>query len=91
LLREGGDYSRDALKTLRGMPTNVADRIRGKVDQYIADPASHANNVKALQGEKGYLRLRVGDWRVIFREDGSVVLIAASRRAGLPMIERSLP
>lgn len=68
-------YSRDALKTLRGLPTNVADRIRGKVEQYVADPASQSNNVKALQGEKGYLRLRVGDWRVIFREDGSVVLI----------------
>ncbi|WP_324132247.1 type II toxin-antitoxin system RelE/ParE family toxin [Bosea sp. (in: a-proteobacteria)] len=68
-------YSRDALKTLRGLPTNVANRIRGKVEQYVADPASQANNVKALQGEKGYLRLRVGDWRVIFREDGSVVLI----------------
>jgi mRNA interferase RelE/StbE len=68
-------YSRDALKTLRGLPPNVADRIRGKIDQYVANPASQANNVKALQGEKGYLRLRVGDWRIIFREDGSVALI----------------
>ncbi|KPF71130.1 cytotoxic translational repressor of toxin-antitoxin stability system [Bosea sp. AAP35] len=68
-------YSRDALKTLRGLPTNVADRIRSKIEQYVADPASQANNVKALQGDKRYLRLRVGDWRVIFREDGSVVLI----------------
>lgn len=74
-LGEGGDLQQRRAETLRGLPTNVANRIRGKVEQYVADPASQANNVKALQGEKGYLRLRVGDWRVIFREDGSVVLI----------------
>ena len=68
-------YSRDAMKDLRRLPANIADRIRAKVDQYVADPAAQANNVKALVGKPGYFRLRVGDWRVIFREDGVVVLI----------------
>ncbi len=45
----------------------------GKVDQYAADPASQANNVKALQGREG-VRLRVGDWRVIMR-DGEVLAV----------------
>lgn len=45
----------------------------GKVDQYAADPASQANNVKALQGREG-IRLRVGDWRVIMR-DGEVLAV----------------
>ena len=44
-----------------------------KVDQYAADPASQANNVKALQGREG-IRLRVGDWRVIMR-DGEVLAV----------------
>lgn len=43
-----------------------------KVQQYADDPASLANNVKALQGLDG-MRLRVGDWRVIMR-DGVEVL-----------------
>ena len=68
-------YSRDAIKTLQGLPANIAARIRAKIVQYAADPKSLANNVKALQGSEGYFRLRVGDWRVIFREDGTVVLI----------------
>jgi mRNA interferase RelE/StbE len=68
-------YSRDAIKTLQGLPANIAARIRAKIAQYVDDPKSQANNVKALQGSKGYFRLRVGDWRIIFREDGTVVLI----------------
>lgn len=68
-------YSKDALRTLRRMPANVAALIRSKIEQYATDPASLANNVKALKGEEGVFRLRVGDWRVIFAEDGVVIAI----------------
>jgi mRNA interferase RelE/StbE len=68
-------YSRDAAKTLARIPANTARLIRGKVDQYAADPESLVNNVKAMQGQPGYHRLRVGDWRVIFRETLEVVAV----------------
>jgi mRNA interferase RelE/StbE len=68
-------YSRDAEKTLRSIPSNTRRLIVGKIEQYAADPESPANNVKALKGEPGYFRLRVGDWRVLFREDGAVVAV----------------
>jgi mRNA interferase RelE/StbE len=68
-------YSRDALKTLRRMPANVAANIRAKIAQYAADPASLANNVTLLKGEPGILRLRVGDWRVLFSQDGEVIAV----------------
>lgn len=58
------------------MPTNTAATIRAKIVQYASDPASLANNVIRLQGREGY-RLRVGDWRVIFADDGTVMLIEA--------------
>lgn len=54
------------------MPANTARLIRGKIEQYASDPASMANNVRKLQGRDGY-RLRVGDWRVIFDQDGVVL------------------
>lgn len=47
------------------MPRNGALRIIDKVTAYAKDPAAQANNVKALQGNDGLIRLRVGDWRVI--------------------------
>ncbi|MBN9317906.1 MAG: type II toxin-antitoxin system RelE/ParE family toxin [Devosia sp.] len=66
-------YTRDALKALRKMPANTAERIKAKIEAYATDPASQANNVKALQGRSG-IRLRVGDWRVIM-EDGVVLAV----------------
>jgi len=68
-------YSRQAAKVLRGLPTNIAARIESKIKQYATDPTYQANNVKAMQGDefKGCLRLRVGDWRVIFSESGKVI------------------
>jgi mRNA interferase RelE/StbE len=45
----------------------------------------HGNNVKRLKGEwSGYLRYRVGDWRVIYRIDDAAncvnVVVIAHRR-----------
>jgi mRNA interferase RelE/StbE len=65
-------YSKQAIKTLKRISANEAERIRAKISQYATDPASMANNVKKLQGEDSY-RLRVGDWRVIFDENDVVI------------------
>lgn len=66
-------YTRSALRALRRMPANMASRIVAKVEEYAADPASQANNVKALKGRDA-IRLRVGDWRVIM-QDGLVLAV----------------
>ena len=67
-------YTRAALKALRKMPADVAERIMKKVEQYAADPASQVNNVTALKGREG-VRLRVGDWRVIMNDEGVVLAV----------------
>ena len=67
-------YSKAAARALMHMPTNTAKRIRAKIEQYATDPASLANNVKRLRGGNE-MRLRVGDWRVILREDGAILAI----------------
>lgn len=56
------------------MPRPTAIRTRDRVAAYAADPSSVASNVAALKGESGVLRLRVGDWRMIF-EDGAVIAV----------------
>lgn len=67
-------YSKSAAKTLKALPANVSGRIRAKIKQYATDPASLAQNVTQLVGSN-YSRLRVGDWRVIFDEQGNVLNI----------------
>ena len=61
-----------ALRKLARIPRNEADRIRQKVSKYADDPGSLKANVKKLQGREGF-RLRVGNWRVIFDENGDVL------------------
>lgn len=68
-------FSKQALRTLARLPTNEARGIRAKLDQYAADPAAQAANVKALKGAPGVIGLRVGDWRVLFAEDGTVIAV----------------
>lgn len=67
-------YTKAAIKALRRMPRPTAELIQLKIRAYADDPASMANNVKALQGRAG-VRLRVGDWRVIMDDDGQVLMV----------------
>lgn len=76
-------YTKDALKTLRGMPKNRSRLIIGKIEQLAKEPAALANQVTKLQGRDGY-RLRVGDWRVIFTDDGvALAILAIGPRGGI--------
>ena len=65
-------YARRAMRALARMPVSAALRITQKIEQYARDPNSLGNNVRKLQG-RDYLRLRVGDYRVIFTTDGTVL------------------
>lgn len=73
-------YTAAAQKALRRMPRPTAQRIRNKVLAYAADPAAMANNVKALRGMPGVIRLRVGDWRVIMDDHDVIEVIKIAPR-----------
>jgi mRNA interferase RelE/StbE len=48
--------------------------IREKIDQLAAEPLVSSANVKKLQGRPEY-RLRVQDWRIIFRIEDDILWI----------------
>ncbi len=80
-------YSRDALKTLQRIDRKTAARIVAKVEQLARDPDSLANNIKALKGGEDagrdsgpLMRLRVGDWRVIYRDHVVIAVIRIAPR-----------
>ncbi len=62
------EWSTKAVRDMRRLTTRDRERIIGKIEQYAGDPASLAAQVTALTGS-GYLRLRVGNYRVIFGVD----------------------
>ena len=75
-------YGVDALKALQRMDRATAQRIVAKIEQLAADPAALGNNVRALKGGEGLMRLRVGDWRVIYRDGVVLAILRIAPRGG---------
>jgi mRNA interferase RelE/StbE len=66
-----------ALRQLRALDASARARIRARIDALGQDPRPHG--VKALQGDPGTLRLRVGDYRVLYRvEDERLVVLVVT-------------
>ena len=65
-------YADEVLRTLRRL--NKRDLIRRKIEELAANPESLRSNVTRLQG-RPESRLRVQDWRVIFRIEDSILWI----------------
>ena len=54
---------------------NAAERILGKLAAYAENPASLANQVTELR-ELPFKRLRVGDFRVLFEETETEIIVS---------------
>ena len=65
-------YSDEVLRTLRRL--NKRDLVRRKIEELAADPESLRSNVTRLQG-RPESRMRVQDWRVIYRIEGNILWI----------------
>ncbi|QMW23317.1 type II toxin-antitoxin system RelE family toxin [Sandaracinobacteroides saxicola] len=67
-------YSRLAERALKRMPRPHAERIVDKIELLASNRAALANQIKALKGIDA-MRLRVGDYRVIFTETLDILAI----------------
>lgn len=66
------EISKTAARALR--KSNKRALLSRKIEELAADPAALAANVIRLQGRSDF-RLRVQDWRIIFRVDGDTLII----------------
>ena len=71
-------YTRTAIKALKKMPARDRDAIMMKMDNYAA---GGAEDVKALRGSDLY-RLRHGNWRAVFSQDGVVIAVLNVAKRG---------
>ncbi|MDP3730416.1 MAG: type II toxin-antitoxin system RelE/ParE family toxin [Candidatus Omnitrophota bacterium] len=75
-------YHPDVLKEdLRDIPANIKSRISKAIEtRLLRDPVMFGQPLR--QSLKGYRKLRVGDWRVIYRVEHSsiIILIIGNRK-----------
>ena len=62
-----------ALKELSKLPLEVQQRIADRIDELKTNP--YPPGIKALKNGDGRLRLRVGDYRVIYRIEADNLVI----------------
>jgi mRNA interferase RelE/StbE len=61
-------------KDLPGIPRNLRERIRTAIEErLIKDPVLTGKPLR--QSLKGHRKMRVGDYRLIYRVDGSKIII----------------
>ena len=75
-------FSRQAHKFLEKQPPDVRNRIRAALLELATDPLAN-RQVKRLVGTDALLRLRVGDFRVVFsieQEELLILIIAIGNR-----------
>ncbi|MCF8709032.1 type II toxin-antitoxin system RelE family toxin [Rhizorhapis sp. SPR117] len=65
-------FSKSAVRAL--LKSNKRLLIRQKIDELAAEPLSQSANVRRLQGRPEY-RLRIQDWRIIFRIEEDILWI----------------
>ena len=74
------EYTAEAIRALSRMDRALAQRIRSRILALARDPTAPNNNVKKLVGVAGY-RLRIGDWRVVYTLERSVLTVIVVRVA----------
>ena len=73
------EWSVRSIKDMRRLSPRNRELVIDKIEQYAEDPESLANQVISLVNSQ-YLRLRVGNYRVIFSiENGAVAILLILR------------
>jgi mRNA interferase RelE/StbE len=66
-----------ARKEILCLPHEVWKRIDRKILALADDPRPH--DVKALHGEKGLYRVRVGDYRIVYSVEDKIITVVIVR------------
>jgi mRNA interferase RelE/StbE len=71
------EFTTSALRELRSLDPQIQRRIAARTTALCDDP--FPPGIKKLQGPPDHFRLRVGDYRVIYRVDGRRVVVVIVR------------
>jgi mRNA interferase RelE/StbE len=71
------EWSEEALADMAALDKGIARRVKQAIERFAA---AGTGNIKRLQGiHPPEFRLRVGDWRVRFRQDAAILRVLRVR------------
>jgi len=75
-------FSKTALRDLKKLPLNIQKRIVKGCERLKTHPFPDSSHIKKLKGYKNLYRLRIGDFRVVFKigENKIFILTILSRQ-----------
>lgn len=72
-------YKLELTKPARKAYLKLSDEIRKSIHEKLLklaeNPYAPNHDIKQMQGIQGYYRLRIGDWRVIYKLETAVLII----------------
>ncbi len=71
------ELTSSAQRDLSPLPSDVLERVRDRFKDFSENP--RLPGAKKLKGGSGYLRLRVGDYRIIYEVDDATRLVTVAR------------
>jgi mRNA interferase RelE/StbE len=72
-------FGHRASKGFQGLPPQVQKRLVPRIDALSIDP--RPSGCEKLTGEKGAFRIRVGDYRIVYRVDDVTRTVSVDRIA----------
>ncbi|MEA5535383.1 type II toxin-antitoxin system RelE/ParE family toxin [Crocosphaera sp. XPORK-15E] len=67
------EFLKSARKELSKMPRDIQERISNKIDTLKTNP--YPPDVKQLKNGEGRLRIRIGDYRIIYRVENNTLVV----------------
>jgi len=79
--------SPEAAREFDALGSTAPQRVEKALDQLASEPLALRNQIKRLKGDSA-MRLRVGDWRIIFDVHfGQIVVLAIAHRREVYRLE----
>lgn len=71
------EFTSAAARQFRKLPSQARSRLQHRIDRLADNP--RPPGVVAIKGSSGALRLRVGDYRVIYRVEDDLLVVLVVR------------
>ena len=79
-------YDKQPEKFIKKLDKHIAERILDKIDEIFKQQGPVPHDVKTMVGKHGVFRIRIGDYRILYRidyESKKIIIIKLDKRPNI--------